>query len=339
MKKLTTDEFIEKSILKHGHKYDYSKVQYIDMRTPVIIICPKHGEFSQFPYNHVKGAGCSLCNKVDKRVLPYDAFIERSKAIHGDKYDYSNVKYVNSKTKVKIICPIHGEFEQKPEKHWIGNGCPLCCKNHKKDTKSFIDAARKVHGNLYDYSKVNYIDSQTKVCIIDKDYGEFWQKPYAHLNGEGHILRKPEKCYITKKANCTLNSSKQESIVYDLLVEKFGENNVEAQYKSDKYPFACDFYIESLDLYIELNLYVTHGGHWFDSNNSDDVARLTALKSKATDRNLYQKMIYVWTKSDIRKRTVAINNNLNYVVFWEYDLSDFYNWYNNFDENPVLKII
>lgn len=339
MKKLTTDDFIAKSIEIHGLKYDYSKVNYINMQTPVTIICSKHGEFQQLPYNHVRGAGCTLCNKIDKRVLSYDDFVEKSRNVHGFRYDYSQVRYKNSKTKVTIVCPEHGPFEQKPEKHWAGQGCPLCCKNHKKNTKSFIDAAKRVHGDLYDYSKVDYVDSQTKVCIIDKDYGEFWQKPYAHLNGEGHILRKPEKCYITKKANGTLNSSKPEAIVYDLLVEKFGEDDIELQYKSENYPFACDFYVKSLDLYIELNLYVTHGGHWFDCNNQDDVNRLAVLKSRVTKRNMYQKMVYVWTKSDIEKRTTAINNHLNYVVFWKYDLSDFYDWYNAFDENPVLKII
>lgn len=89
MKKLTTDDFIAKSIEQHGLKYDYSKVNYINMQTPVTIICSKHGEFQQLPYNHVRGAGCTLCNKIDKRVLSYDDFVEKSRNVHGLRYDYS----------------------------------------------------------------------------------------------------------------------------------------------------------------------------------------------------------------------------------------------------------
>lgn len=336
MKKLTTQDFIIKSRLVHGDLYDYSKVDYVNMYTDVEIVCKKHGSFYQNPSNHVRGAGCSICNKIDKRILPKSEFIKRSKKIHGSVYDYSTVHYTNTKTKVSIICPEHGVFEQTPEKHMAGHGCPKCCLNCRDDKESFVKKARLVHGDLYDYSKVNYVNSQTKVCIVDSKFGDFMQMPYAHLNGEGHPLRKAEKCYATKKKNGTLNSSKPEMIVKDLLYQKFGEVDVCCQYKSDKYPFSCDFYIKSLDLYIELNLYVTHGGHWFDATNSDDIARLNVLKARKTYRGLYEKMIYVWTVSDIQKRTVAIQNHLNYLVFWDYDLSDFMNWYDNFDLKRIL---
>lgn len=112
-------------------------------------------------------------------------FINKAKSIHGDKYDYSKVEFVNTKTKVCIICPEHGEFWQTPEKHLSGQGCPSCAKTKKSDTTSFIEKAKAVHGDRYNYSKVVYVNNKTKVCIICPDHGEFWQDPHNHLKGKG----------------------------------------------------------------------------------------------------------------------------------------------------------
>jgi len=125
------------------------------------------------------------------RKLTNLEFITKAKEVHGDKYDYSKTEYMNAQTKVCIICPEHGEFWQKPYNHLNGNGCPSCIR-HEWDTKSFIEKARKIHGNKYDYSKVEFKTTRDKVCIIchdlDKDgkeIGEFWQYPLTHLNGHG----------------------------------------------------------------------------------------------------------------------------------------------------------
>jgi hypothetical protein len=337
MKKLTTDEFIERAKAVHGDTYDYSKVHYVDMHTNVEIICRKHGSFFQLPCNHVRGWGCGICNKVEKRRLDVDEFIARSNAVHNNKYDYSKVQYTNTKTKVEIICPKHGSFMQKPEKHMIGAGCPKCRSNYADTKESFIEKARLVHGDLYDYSNINYVNSQTKICIMDKEYGEFWQTPNAHLNGEGHPSRKPERCYMTKMAHGTFNVSRQEEMAKSLLCDKFGEDDVLTQYRSREYPFSCDFYIISLDLYIELNIHITHGWHWFDSTDRNDLDRLELLKSRATGTNMYNKMINVWTNTDLKKRDTAIKNNLNYLVFWDEGLYDFLTWYNSFDDTHILK--
>ena len=121
---LTTNEFIEKAKKVHRSKYDYSKVKYINTKTKVCIICPKHGEFWQRPNDHLKGKGCYECNanKVSNEIV----FTLQAKQVHGDKYDYSKVNYVNNKKKVCIICPKHGEFWQTPHAHLGGNGCPKC---------------------------------------------------------------------------------------------------------------------------------------------------------------------------------------------------------------------
>ena len=194
----TTDSFIERAKKVHGDKYDYSKVEYKGKDMNVCIICPKHGEFWQTPHNHLIGAGCPKCKNeyISKKYSDTtETFIEKARKVHGDKYDYSKVNYINSQTKVCIICPEHGEFWQRPNNHLNGWGCSKCSneKTHEKQrltTEEFIEHAIEVHGKKYDYSKVNYINNQSKVCIIchEKDeygieHGEFWQTPNNHLNG------------------------------------------------------------------------------------------------------------------------------------------------------------
>ena len=113
-------------------------------------------------------------------------FIEDAKKVHGDKYDYSKVEYINNAKRVRIICPIHGEFWQTPKQHLMGHGCSKCCKTGiKSNTEEFIKKAKKIHGDKYDYSKVEYVNNHTKVCIICPIHGEFWQTPNSHLNGNG----------------------------------------------------------------------------------------------------------------------------------------------------------
>lgn len=114
-----------------------------------------------------------------------EQFIEEARQIHGDKYDYSKVVYLNNRTKICIICPEHGEFMQTPANHLKGQGCPFCVGNVKLTTEDFIQRARKVHGDKYDYSKVNYIKNSTKVCIICTEHGEFLQSTTRHLRGAG----------------------------------------------------------------------------------------------------------------------------------------------------------
>ena len=127
------------------------------------------------------------------KPLTKEQFILKARQVHGWKYDYSKVDYKDSRTKICIICPIHGEFWQLPSSHLCGNGC-IKCRNDKQKltTDWFIEQAREIHSNKYDYSKVKYVDAKTKVCIIchEKDefgdeHGEFWQQPSHHLRGHG----------------------------------------------------------------------------------------------------------------------------------------------------------
>ena len=120
-----------------------------------------------------------------------EQFVEKARKVHGNRYDYSKVVYINNRTKVIIICPEHGEFKQTPN-HLLGRktGCPKCSKilgnqKHIKTTDWFIEAARKVHGDLYDYSLSEYKGTKEPVKIICKKHGIFFQKPNYHLSGNG----------------------------------------------------------------------------------------------------------------------------------------------------------
>ena len=115
-------------------------------------------------------------------------FINKSNLIHNSKYDYSKVEYINTDTKVCIICPIHGEFWQTPHNHLNGQQCPKCAleisANKRKKTKEqFFESAKKIYGVTYDLSKAEYINNKTKVCVICPNHGEFWIKPNSFLNG------------------------------------------------------------------------------------------------------------------------------------------------------------
>jgi len=183
--KRTTKEFINLAKKFHGNKYDYQNTVYKNKRIKVKIICHTHGEFEQFPSHHLEGRGCRQCAFQSRRNST-ESFISKAKSIHGDKYDYSQVSYINARKKITIICPVHGKFIQKPAKHLSGSGCNDCgyvISSFKitKTTEEFIQDAKKIHGDKYDYSQINYINGRTKVKIICKIHGIFLQVPNDHL--------------------------------------------------------------------------------------------------------------------------------------------------------------
>jgi ssDNA-binding Zn-finger/Zn-ribbon topoisomerase 1 len=195
-------EFGEQGIVKYGEKFDYSKVEYVNAWTPVLIGCPSHGEFTQTPAAHLHNTtyGCPQCASDDagnrgrgpRGPRPQDRsntaeFIERALAKHKGKYDYSLVEYTASKEKVTIVCKVHGPFKQDATGHLSGSGCPKCryennSASQRQSVESFLARARAVHGNKYDYSKVEYKTARLPVTIICPVHGEFQQPPGGHLN-------------------------------------------------------------------------------------------------------------------------------------------------------------
>ena len=195
-KKLLNDEFIEKAIKKHGDKYDYSKVEYTGSHNKVCIKCSEHGEFYQSATNHLSGNGCKKCayqySHGKYRLTTLETFLLQAKEIHGDKYDYSNVNWKNTYTKIAIICPTHGEFNQIPQSHIrLKCGCRKCgreiakSKVNKYNTEYFKKHAIKKHGDKYDYSKTECFNATDKVEINCPIHGKFKQDANQHLMGHG----------------------------------------------------------------------------------------------------------------------------------------------------------
>lgn len=183
----TTEEYLKQVRAKYGDRYDYSKVVYQGAYKKVCIICPEHGEFWVSARNFLRQNGCPKCS--GNYGIDEDYFIKAAKKRFGDKYDYSKIQWKGYKRKVCIVCPEHGDTWQTPYLHLRTQGCPVCS-GRFLNGELFLQKARTKHGGKYDYSKVDYIDSQTPVCIICPEHGEFWQKPNSHLMGHGC-----RKCY------------------------------------------------------------------------------------------------------------------------------------------------
>jgi hypothetical protein len=274
--KMTRDEFIEKAKKVHGDKYNYDNVNYVGSKTPVEIICHKedkngneHGPFLQIPNSHLSGKGCQECRKENMRVLRLsntDEFIGKAKKIHGDKYDYKNVNYVGNKTPVEVIChnkdendKEHGPWMTTPNLHLTGSGCRKCgwetgSGHNLSNTEEFIEKAKKVHGDKYDYDNVKYTKSDEDVIIVchrkdknNKEHGPFLQMPHNHLKGTGC-----PRCNNSKGENKIEQLLKQQGIYY---IDQY-KNEYCYSFKGKNKNRKCtllkfDFYLPKLKIMIE----------------------------------------------------------------------------------------
>ena len=187
------DYFVETSQKHHGNRYDYSLVEYTVSRSEVTIICSKHGPFRQIAQSHASGNGCPKCvyDLRGKRLLSNTAeFIEKAEKLFSGKYDYSKVNYINCHAIVTIICKVHGDFFKSPRRHLSGDGCKLCTfekssKDKSNNTERFIEKAKRIHKDKYDYSKVKYVSAFENVILQCSKHGEFKQMPSNHLRGTG----------------------------------------------------------------------------------------------------------------------------------------------------------
>ena len=190
-KPLTLDRFIERANKIHKDRYDYSRVEFKNVESKIEIICSDHGPFHQRLFSHLKGFGCPHCGwavTAKKLSHSHDRFLEDARRAHGDQYDYSQVKYVNALSNVTIVCPDHGTFRQNPANHIRDVGCPKCgteraAAKTTKTTEYFVREAREVHGDRYDYSKVEYKTMHEKVEIVCAEHGSFWQSAVSHVKG------------------------------------------------------------------------------------------------------------------------------------------------------------
>lgn len=283
----------------HGNKYDYSLVEYKNNLHKVKIICSTHGIFEQSPNSHIsKKCGCPKC--VGKGVTTED-FIERVKIIHKNFYDYRKTKYIGVDNKITVICPNHGEFEQTAYTHLTGSGCPKCRSEklsaaYKYSTLDFIDKAKNIHGDKYDYSLVNYINSKTKIDIICPVHGKFSQVGGSHLQGKG--------CPIC-------NESKDEKQIREYLENNNLKYIPQKKFKDcrNKRPLPFDFYLPDYNVCIEYDgrQHFTYKGGFF--GNKTPMEEFLKLKNNEIIKNKYCK------DNDIRLiRIPFFQNNINDIL-------------------------
>ena len=304
---ITTQQFIEKSIAKHGNRYDYSKSICTKSKVKVIIGCKIHGDFEQLPDNHIKGQGCKSCYELlrgsYRRKTTHD-FIERSRIIHNDKYDYARVDYNTNRENIIIICTIHGAFPQRPEHHLAGHGCDKCAKEKNgklsRITQSqFILQAIEIHNKKYDYSLVDYVKFDRKVTIKCPYHGRFDQRPADHLDGHG--------CPFCSHISNVSTGEKELSDYLESMI------SIETSNRKVIAPYEIDCFIPSMMIGIEYCGVYYHSDKFKENNYHSKKLK----KANESGINLVQIFDDEWIeKQDIVKSIIANKIGVsNHVVY------------------------
>ena len=260
-RKLTNEEAIQKCIATHGDKYDYSKLNYVNAATKVIIICPVHGDFEQLLYSHYSGSGCAKCasevHGQSKIINHKQVFLEKCRQVHGNRYGLELITYTNAHSIINVKCFEHGIFKIKANSFLNGGNCPHCSKTIVS-VEDKINQGINVHNDFYDYSKVNYVNAKTKVIINCPKHGDFEQILNNHIKGHGC-----PKCSISG-----YQISKQEQDYADYLIELLGDKNVEQSNRTILNGKELDIYLPEHKMAIEYN-----GLYWHSSSDKEDDAK------------------------------------------------------------------
>ena len=244
--RLSTATFVIRSISKFGNKFEYAKTNYTGKDINLIITCLEHGDFTVLPRVHLASQqGCSKCTHALRASIKSQQFIEQAVIIHGNKYDYSNVNYVNPITDVEIHCPIHGPFWQNLYSHVKRMcNCPKCALDGNKLSQvDFIAKSKIVHNYKYNYSKVVYDTNTSMVTIVCKKHGDFIQRAASHLEGSGC-----KECFIEEYKSTTDQFIKRAILIH-----------------GNKYDYSKVIYTRN-KIPVEI-LCTTHGAFWQRPNN------------------------------------------------------------------------
>lgn len=316
----TTEEFIINAKNIHGNKYDYSKTIYNKAHEKLIIICKKHGEFLQKPVEHIyQRCGCPECKKKFSSI---QEFIDEANIIHNYNYDYSKVNFNNINDKIIIRCKVHNyEFQQRLDSHIRGMKCRKCSGNYNWDTKEWIEEAKKIHNNLYDYSDSIYINKRNKINIKCIKHGNFLQNPNSHINGSGcHKCQYCNECQLFRtgrggvlceyckpnKDNKKYQKTKEMEIVKylrdniedkEFIHNKSVSNNCNGTHQFPDILFECNYY----NLIVEIDEFKHRGsGYECDEKRMYDITAKLGLPTifirynpdnKISDKNELLKVV------------------------------------------------
>lgn len=275
-RRCTTEEFIQKAVSLYGTKYDYSEVNYINAYTKVIFTCDKGHRYFQMPNSHLKGAVCRECickgiktsdkeirrNEVKKIIDEYnkktgnkvvrttDEFKAKSRAIHGEgSFNYDEVDYYGSREPVWITCKNGHRFEQTPHSHLSGNGCRECSGRKQYTNETFKHKSIEVHGDVFDYSEVDYKNAYTKVKLTCKKCNtSFLQYPSTNICGKGckvcikslpkpkreNYNRTPRKAFFIGKPTILYYVKFEEENIYKIGITS---RSTRTRFKCDNKPY------------------------------------------------------------------------------------------------------
>ena len=290
-KKLSSDkgEFVLKAQKKFGDAYTYQRVEYVNAKTPVIVTCKEHGDFSVTPNAFISGH--TTCSSCSGSKLSTASFVARAKQVHADRYDYSNSRVAGYHGVVKIHCNEHGDFEQTPNNHLKGKGCPRCAGRMVSDTESFIKRALETHKTLYSYESAEYVSALKKVRVTCKKHGEFSQLPGNHLSGDG--------C-----PKCVAKISKAEIELFD-----FVKSLSPSAHQSDRKiipPFELDVVATDKRVAIEFNGLYFHSDRNEGRRDTYHYDKMTAAKEAG------YRLIQVW-EDDWRDRRPVVEKTLTHI--------------------------
>jgi len=291
--RLTKEILLERIKIVHGDKYEYEFSDKITNSTNIKIKCKVHGIFEQTPKNHLKGQKCPKCKCLDK-----NEFIKEASLKHNNKYNYDNIEFVNGNIKIKITCPEHGIFEQRPYDHLNGDKC-YKCSNLVRTTKDFVEKANKVHNNIYSYEKTDYKKSKINIIITCKIHGDFLQKPNDHLSGNGC-----QKCTMygfSKISIKWLNNIAKKDNIYIQHYDNDGEKKIKVDNKYLRFDGFCE----------ETNTVYEFLGDFYHGN--PNIYKLDDYNSllKKTYGELYNKTI--------KRNNIITKLGYNLITIWESD--------------------
>ena len=253
----------------------------------IIITCIKHGDFSSLPNSILKGKGCAKCANNNNQNNLY--FINKAKEYHGEKYDYSLVKYKNNYTKVSIICSTHGEFKQSPANHYK-YGCLNCSGKNRKSTDDFINQANIIHNNIYNYSLTEYTNAFSKIIVTCNIHGNWETEPSNHLSGK--------RC-----PKCSIRISKKEIQWLDYIGIPQNNRNVCIRVNSKK------FFADGYDP-ITKTVYEFYGDYW---HGNPEI-----FNQNEMNKSIKKTFGYLYGKT-INKEKILIKAGYNIISIWEND--------------------
>ncbi len=307
------ERFISNATAVHGNKYDYSKVVYTTAQKKVEIICPEHGSFWQIPDSHRLGRGCKKCaaqqasvrnSGVKSEKKTTEQFIESARKVHGNRYDYSKSVYTGKQNKLIITCPEHGDFEQIPNNHYEGAGCPVCGikKAHThflNTTEQFIAKAKSVHGDKYDYSVSEYLGKDKPIKVSCPTHGIFQLKKAWH-----HYLGHKVGCPL-----CSMAGTSRAEMEVASFVKAIAETKGLEVITNDRTiikPLELDIVIPELKLAIEFD------GLYWHSEQAGKPNHYHLMKTQACNKAGYR-LIHIF-EDEWNDKEEIVKSRLSHIL-------------------------